>query len=251
MRTLGLAVGVVAVTLTAAVLVRGQPDRPAAEAGRTRTVTANGSATVRGTADTARLYFTVNTTERTVAVARARNAAAVKTVREAVAALKIDGLRVRTTESHVNAVRSPQPPFEANGFEVSQSLALVLTDADPARLAAAAERVLDAGLANGVNAGGGVTFFRADDAELRREAVRKAVEDAVESARACAAGAKAMVVEVVSVEELENPWEDVSFGGPRAGVANTFAGGAGQGPTPSLTAGAWEVTRRVRVVCRY
>ena len=250
LRTLGILVGVVGVTLVAAFFVRGQPDRPA-EPPRPRAVTASGSATVRGPADAARLHFTVDTFERTVPLARAKNAAAVKTVREAVAAVKVEGLRVRTTDSHVRAVTSREPPHEVTGFSVSQSLALVLTEADPTRLAATAERVLDAGLANGVNADGGVDFFRTDDSELRREAMRKAVEDAVESAKAFAAGAKVTVQEVVSIEDGERGDEPV-FARQPTGTGNPFfGGGGGQAERPTFTAGAWEVTRRVRVVCRY
>lgn len=248
MRRLGILFGAIIVALVTSVLVHGQPDRPKPEpAGTVRTITAYGTGTARGAPDAARVYLEVNGRAKTVPEARVENARAAKALREAIAGLKVGGLRIRITSSDVRPATDRNR--EVTGYVASVTFALFISDPDPERLAATTERVLDTGLQNGANADGAVLFFRADDAELRREAMRKAVEDAVASARALAAGAKVTVAEVVTIEEIHT-WGDDGDIGPRGGGGNPLHGGGPQVQT-TFAAGAWEVSRRVRVICRY
>jgi uncharacterized protein YggE len=248
MRRLGILLGAILAALVTAVLVHGQPDRPRPEtAGTVRTITAYGTGTASAAPDAARVYLEVTSNAKTVPAARAENARAAKAVREALAGLKVEGLRTRISGSDVHPTRNKDG--ELTGYSVSVTFAVFIPDREPERLAANAERVLEAGLQSGANADGGVYFFRSDDAELRREAMRKAVEDAVASTRALAAGAKVTVAEVVTIEEIYRWGEDGDLG-PRGGGGNPLLGG-GEPAQTTFAAGAWEVSRRVRVVCRY
>jgi uncharacterized protein len=248
MRRLWIVFGIILASLVGAALVHAQLDRPAPNVPPSaRTITMAGSATVRANADSARLFFGVESSAKTVPVARTENAKAVKNFQEAVAALNVNGLRVRTTTSGVRPVHPRPTSDEVIGYVVYQSFALLITEPDPEKLAAAAERVLDAALQNGANAEGGIFFFLADDAELKREATRKAVEDALALARSGAAGAKAIIAEVIKIENLSSPWDEEGDAGVRGGLGNPFMMQA----RTSITAGAWEVTMRVRIVCCY
>jgi hypothetical protein len=79
------------------------------------------------------------------------------------------------------------------------------------------------------------------------EAMQKAVEDALASARAYAAGAKVTITEVVTIDgaSAENDFEPRGVGNPLHAPAD------GNVEIKGLAAGGWVVSSRVRVVCRF
>ncbi len=168
MRTAMYLVGVLAVAAVGAMLVHGQPDRPAAPlpaVGRTITVVGTGIAT--GKPDSARVTFAVSTRADAVPDGRTRTAATVRKVQTAIADLKLADVRTLTAETWVRQALEQKEPYKLLGYDVWQSFTARIRRDDPDRLAADIERVYDAGLANGANADGGVYFFRQDETALR------------------------------------------------------------------------------------
>ena len=102
-----------------------------------------------------------------------------------------------------------------------------------------------------MNSGGNIEFFKADDSEMKRESMTKAVEDGIVNARAYASGAKLTTVGVVEISgQNDFFWGNQSWGGFNGGFG--FQGGfGGAGAAPSFVAGDWKVSSQVRVVMRY
>jgi uncharacterized protein YggE len=244
-RLILLAVGSLAVALACAVLLRGGAALPDPGPGKPQhTVTALGSATVSGKPDSARVYLGVVTKAETVPAAREENARVVGKVQAAIVALKVPNLKTRTSESRVDIQYAEHDRSRVVGYEVRQSFTVLVKESDPEKLGAIAGRLLDAGLQNGVNYQGDVEFFKADDSELRRQAMSKAVENALANAEAYAAGAKAKVVEVAEITGQDSDYEPTGFIGQGGGFSQRRSGS-------SLDAGEWHVSSRVHVVCRY
>lgn len=234
------------IVLTCVILLGGhanqaERERPTPQ----RTITAIGSATVTGKPDSARVYLGVTTNGKTVAAAREENARVIGKVQGALLALKLSDLKTRTSESHVSITYAQDDRSKVVGYVVRQSFTVLIKESDPERLGTMAGRVLDAGLQNGVNRDGDIEFFKADDSEMRRQAMRKAVEDGLANAHAYAAGAKVNTVGIMDIVGEDRYYEEKGFGGQ-------FGGGfGGTGGAPSIVAGDWKVSSRVRVVCRY
>ncbi len=247
MRATATLLGVLLVAVTATVLVRGQPDRPAVPPATGRTITVTGTGTATGKPDSARVSFAVSSRAADVPEARTKTATAVRKVLDAVAALKLADVRTRTTGTSVSQPRDDKDPARDLGFDVWQGFTARISRPDPDQLAAEAERILDAGLANGANANGGVEFFVEDATALRRQAQQRAVEDAVAAAGAYAAGAKLTVSEVASIDGSSGEREDTM-----SQVQSNFVGGRRAGAElPSFASGNVSITCTVRVVCRY
>src|SRR5438552_13076275 len=106
----------IGVTITAAAIVvlvcgvavlRGQVAGGGAEAKpEKRNINTSGSATVKVKPDSARVYFGVQTMARTIKDARTQNGGKVKKVLDALTGLKIDNLKMKTSDVHVELVQS-------------------------------------------------------------------------------------------------------------------------------------------------
>ncbi len=235
--------GSIVAVLSCVFLMRGHADQPeAAPLTPQRTIKADGSATVVGTPDSARVYFGVITSGETVAAARTENARIIAKVQAALLALKLADLKSRTRDNSVSILYEDSKRHKIVGYQCDQSFSVLVKEADPEKLGAIASRLLDAGLQNGVNSKGNIEFFKEDDTELRRQAMTKAVEDAIANANAYAAGAKGKNVSVVSITE------QTSRGGFGGGFQGGFNGGAN---VPGIVVGNWNVTSSVHLVCRY
>ncbi len=245
-----LVAGSVVAVLTCVFLMRGHADQPeAAPLTPQRTITVDGSATVVGTPDSARVYFGVVTIGDTAAAARTENARTIAKVQAALLALKLADLKSRTRDNSVTILHEDSKRHKIVGYQCEQSFSVLVKEADPEKLGAIANRLLDAGLQNGVNSRANIEFFKEDDTEQRRQAMTKAVEDALANANAYAAGAKGKNVSVVSITERTSR---EGFGGQFGGGQGGFNGGFGGGNVaPGIVAGNWQVSSSVRVVCRY
>jgi uncharacterized protein YggE len=239
--------------LAACLLVRGQPaSRPEAESRKEpRTIQTAGTATVKVKPDSARVFFGVQTLARTVKAAREENSQKVQKFMEAVLALKVPDLKMKTTNLNVEVVQSHSADAarlpEIVGYRVTNTFSVLVKDQDAVRLGANASRVLDAALENGANVVEQIVFFKEDEANIRRDALARAVEEALANARALASGAH---VRVLDTFRLEGQPEFTSGPG-QCGLTNTVVvGRAAAGETPVI-AGDLEVTCRVSVSCNY
>jgi uncharacterized protein YggE len=236
--------------MTAMSLFQSHANQGAGEAAATSkgTITAEGSATVTGKPDSARVYFEVITRAKTVAAAREENARVVGKVQSALQALKLPDFKSRTRESNLSIKYADRDETRIESYEIRQTFSVLIKEADPEKLGVTAARILDVGLENGVNSGGRVEFFKADDTEMKRAAMTKAVEEAVANARAYAAGANLKPLGVAEITEQ-------NWGSPFGGLSNGlgFQGGSGRGVggLPTFVAGDWAVSCQVRVVLKY
>ena len=131
-----------------------------------------------------------------VATAVADNSRLAAAVSTAVRALHIPTLTVRTLSFDVTPIyeqfpSTPPPtrPPHIVGYQVTDSLAVRLTNADPARLAADTGHVLDAALAAGANRIDEVRFGLADSNPALRLTLADATRDARMTAHTLAAAA--------------------------------------------------------------
>jgi uncharacterized protein len=218
-----------------------------------RLLTTSGSATIRVKPDSARVFFTVETYSPQVKEARADNAQKTRKIMEAIKALKIANLKTKSDNVNVVLVmsqdRTPTTLPKLLGYHITNSFTVLVENEDAVKLGKSASEILDAALENGVTGVGRIMFFKKDSQALRREALTKAVEDAMTNARALARGADEKVLESVTING-----EPRYFSIPD-GLSNTMnvqdinLGGAG-GSTP-VVAGALEITCNVSVTCRY
>lgn len=237
---------------TALVLRAQQAAVPGAEAKSDRgKITTSGTATLKVKPDAARVYFGVQTISKTVKAAREENSERCKNLIAALNALEIRDLKMKTADINVDLVQSNQHDVtklpEILGFRVTNSFSVLIQDKDAAKLSANASRVLDTALEKGANFIQRMEAFRYDDAELKREGLAKAVEDAVTNAAALAAGAKVRISGTYSIDGQP----DYQYGRGQCGLTNALVvGGGGIGDTPVIV-GDLEITIRVSVTCTY
>jgi len=249
------------VLLLGVVLSRGQNPAPAAGAAAAdkkepRTLRTTGSATVRVKPDAARVFFGVQTSAATIQQARLENNGRVRKMMEALAALKIPDLKMKTSDVQVDIIYgrvdgAQLPPI--SGYRVSNTFTVLVQDKDAAKLGMLASRVLDTALENGANSVQQITFLRQDGTtQARRKALTGAVEDALANARALAAGAKQDRVEVLTIDGQPVYREYPYYRGQNAMVQSTnVAMPEGAGSEAALVVGDLEVTCHVNVTCTY
>jgi uncharacterized protein len=244
--------GTLGLLLAAAVLLHGQGRaEPAADTKKDkRTLHTAGTATIKIKPDAARVFFGVQTIAKTVKAAREENGLKVKKVMDALVDLKIADLKMKTTNLSVELVQSQEPVVklpEILGYRVTHTLSVLVSDQNSVKLSSTAARVLDTALENGANVVQQIVVFKQDEAETKRQALSKAVEEALANAKAIAAGAKVQVLDTISID---GPPE-YSYGMGQCGLTNSaVVPEAGGGDTP-VAVGDLEITCRVSVTCSY
>ena len=241
------------VLLGTAFFLRGQ--QAGAPAGEPKTekgtINTSGTATLKVKPDAARVIFGVQTIGKTVKATRVENSEKCKTLITGLNALQIPNLKMKTADINVDLVQSSQSDPtrlpELLGYRVTNSFSVLVQDNDSAKLSQNASRVLDTALENGANFVQRMVAFRHDDAAIKREGLTKAVEDALDNARAIAAGAKVRVSGTFAL----NGQPEYYYGQGQCGLTNTLVvGGEGVGDTPVIV-GDLEITIRVSVICTY
>jgi uncharacterized protein YggE len=217
-----------------------------------RTISTSGSATIRVKPDAARLFFSVTSEAGTVKEARAQTAAKFNKVNAALVDLKVPDLKMKTSDITLEPVYLPAHeghPAQLTGYRSTHSFTVLVTDTNVEKLSANAGRVLDSGFENGVNVMQQIVFLKLDEKETRRQAMTKAVEEAMNNARAIGAGAHIELVEPVAISgEPAYRW-----GGGRSSLQNVQSVGpvGGGGDSTEMVAGDLEVTCSVSVICHY
>jgi uncharacterized protein YggE len=206
-----------------------------------RTIHTYETATVRVKPDHARAFLRIQTTADTVKEARTQNANHVNKVMNAIKGLGLADLKMKSTNLHMEPVYSKEEKKDKLpqllGYRVNHTFTILVRDEDSAKLGAAAARVLDTALENGVDHVEQVVFFKADLVATRREALQKATEDALANARAIAAGAQETVAAVARLDSLD-------YGVAQNNTNSMVALGANDDAT-ALVAGDVEVSYRI------
>jgi uncharacterized protein YggE len=134
---------------------------------RQRTIHTAGTGTVRIRPDRARVFIGVQTYAATVKQARSQNAAQTKQVTDALTALKIPDLKMKSTNMTVELipadVEGSRTPKVA-GYRVTNTFTALIANDDPERLGPLAGRVLDTALESGANLVQQIVFFKEDTA---------------------------------------------------------------------------------------
>jgi uncharacterized protein len=242
----GLAVGVFFVVV---LVLHGQPRaEPLSETkGHERKVSASGTATVRVKPDSARIFFGVETTAKTIKEARDQNSQETKKVLDVLRALKMPNLKMKTSTVSVEIVKkySNEAP-EIAGYRLTNSFTVLITTDDPQKLGQTAGQVLDAALEAGANQVQQVAIFRQDTTEVKRQALALAVREAKANAQALAEGAKAEIKDTIEINDQPR-----YYFGFNNQSSNISLPGGGLGEETPVVAGEVEVTCHVNVTCTY
>jgi uncharacterized protein YggE len=219
-----------------------------------RVIHAGGSASVRVSPDSARLFFSVQTMAPKLASARGENAQLTKRVIDAVRKLQIPKLKMKSSDIQVgiryaDTARAERLPTVL-GYTVTNSFTVLVENDDPTKLSEAATRLLDTALENGVNQVPQVTFFRKDLKETQRRAMAEAVLDALQNARTLARGADVRITDTIDISSEANTFYPYTLAQNTLTNAVFPAGGEGGSATP-LVAGDLDVTMRVHITCTY
>ena len=239
--------------LASVLISRAQAPGEAADPAKDkRTITTSGAATIKVKPDAARVFFGVQTAAETIQEARKENNKRSRKVIDALRALNIPDLKLKTADINVQVVNERQRDElhlpKVLGYQVTNSFTALVTDKDAVRLGANASRVLDTALENGANFVQQIGAFREDEAEVRREGLSKAVEAALANAGAIAAGAKVKIKDTFTLQGQP----EYTYGQGQCGLTNRIvvAGDGAAGDTPVIV-GDLEVTIRVSVTCTY
>ena len=211
------------------------------------TINTSGSATVRTKADSARVALRVQTSAETIKGARENHRARVQKVMDGLLSLKLPDLKVATSIVHVEMIyeyksREMIELPKLLGYRVTTNLAGTICDVDPSKLGNMTMQILDAALESGATSVQHIVFSRMDDAEIRRQALAKAVEDALQNARAIA---EAAGVEIKGKQSIQ--------GQPQYSSRYEYTSGE-KGSLPgdtTVVAGDVEITCTVGVVCTF
>jgi len=217
-----------------------------------RTISTSGEARIWIEPDRARVYLGIETMGETVDMARNENAAKMSTVMAALKRLKIGGMLIKAPSYDVSLVKEPE--YDATragrlpkiiGYKVTQEFTVLLENKDMLVLSEGASRVVDTALNNGVNIIERVEFFKEDDSEHKREAMRLAVKDAISNARAMADAAGVSIKDYTTIGSSMHYWQPPMMTQMRQAFAPAEEGSV---PT-TLVAGKIAVTCNVHLSC--
>ena len=238
--------------LAAVLFLRSQPTTtvrgPEAEKDK-HTINASGAATIRIKPDSARVFFGVQTIAKTVREAREENSAKTRAVLDALRNLHIKDLKMKTSNVNVELLQSHRGEATLPailGFRLTNSFTVLITDQDAASLSSKASQVLDSALEAGANQVQQILFFVRNEEEVNRQALSKAVEDALANAQALAAGAKVTIRDTVAISGQPEYYRY-----PAQMMQNSMPVGGPRGSETPVVAGDLEITCRVNIECRY
>ena len=200
------ALPIAAVLLTASAIAGvAQPHLGRSADAPAKTITVSGNGTVTTVPDRASFDFTIETRAQTATGAMARNADAAAAVATALKNAGVAAADIQTSQVSL-APQTNQDGTEIIGYAASNTISVKTTIAK-------AGSVVDAAVGAGANGVSGPSLSRSDEDALYRDALKKAVADAGEKAKALASAA------------------GLSLGG-----VQTIVEGGGQGPIPFASA---------------
>lgn len=217
-----------------------------------RVLTTSGQSSIRVKPDSARVFFRVENYGQQVREVRTDNAKRVKKVMDALRALKIDNLKMKSSNVNVQPVVHNFPQAEMKlpqvlGYHVINTFTVLVTNEDAVKLSEQASKVLDSALENGATGVEQIVFFKRDAEDVRRQALTKAVEEAMANARALARGADEKIVASINITGEPR----VYYGGRAQNTLQNVSSFPGNDSDTPLVAGDLEITCSVSITCRY
>lgn len=217
-------------------------------------IVTSGEAKVWIEPDRARVFLGIETMAGQVDLAREENASKIKKVMGALKALKIKDMLIKAPSYNVSLVKEREHVATKEGrlpkiigYKVRQDFTVLLQNKDALILSKDAAQVIDTALDNGVNIIQNVSFFKEDDSQDRRAALKLAVENGIANAKAIAKTAGLSIEEYTRIDSSVQYWQ------PRNQMTRQmFSGGGGVGsaPTPTtLAAGKIAISSKVTLHC--
>jgi hypothetical protein len=216
-------------------------------------LTTAGTGAVRFKPDSARVFLRVDSQAPTIQSARAQNNKDVKQVIDALKGLQIPNLKMKSDNITVTQVfeRRDSPITDrlpkVLGYVVHYHFTALVENEDPAKLSEYAGQVLDTALAHGANNLQQVLIFRKDQTAFRRQALTRAVEDALANARALAAGAH-QTIQATTAISGEPQYVYFNY---NTRLQNSIQQAVPEGENTPVMAGELEISCRVSLTCRY
>ncbi|MEW6670377.1 MAG: SIMPL domain-containing protein [Thermodesulfobacteriota bacterium] len=171
-------------------------------------VITDGTAEVSGQNDSARLSFAVVTEGDGLEPVSADNDAKTRAVLQAVKGLGIETLKLETSSYRVTPQRDykARPP-RIKGYEVFNAVEATLEGLAPEQLSKIVTKIIGKALDSGANSVQSVQFYIRNREGLEKEALKLAVEQAVERAKtmAAAAGVKLRHIVSLSTQPFQTP----------------------------------------------
>jgi len=217
-----------------------------------KVITTAGEATVWVNPDRARIFLGIETLQETIDAAHKENAAKMKKAVAALKALKIKEMLIKAPGYNVSLVK--EPTYEAAkagrlpkiiGYKVTQNFTVLLKNKDPLILSKNASYVIDTALRNGVNIIEKVVFFKEDDSQERRKALKLAVKDAISNAKAIAEAAGVSVKSYTLISTSTYYWQPPQIAQMTQAFTPQEAGRA----TTTLIAGKIPIFCKVQLHC--
>jgi uncharacterized protein YggE len=250
---LAISASAVSALLVCVLFLRGQAPGAAGDPAREkRTITTSGAATLKVKPDAARVFFGVQTAAGTIQEARTDNSKRSRKVIDALRALNIPDLKLKTANINVEIIYERQQDElhlpKVLGYKVTNTFSALIKDKDAVRLSANAGRLLDTALESGANSVQQIVAFREEELDVRRQGLSKAVEAALANADAIAAGAKVRVRDTFSLQGQP----EYTYGPGQCGLTNRIVvAGEAAGETTPVIVGDLELTITVNVTCTY
>ena len=147
-------------------------------------------------------------------------------------------------ESEYEAAKAGQLP-KIIGYKVTQNFTVLLKNKDPLILSKSASYVIDTALRNGVNIIEKVVFFKEDDSQERRKALKLAVKDAISNAKAIAEAAGVSVKSYTLIGTSTYYWQPSQI----AQMTQTFTPQEADTASTILIAGKIPISCKVQLHC--
>jgi uncharacterized protein YggE len=207
-------------------------------------VFAEGSADVTGENDSARILLSVQSEAREMEKAAADNATKTKAVLQAVKALPIKDLKIKTRNYRI----TPQKDYKAKppvtkGYEVRNEIEITTEGFAPKELSAQVSKMIATSLKNGANSVHNIQFYIRDKQELEKQGLSLATKEAMAQAQilASAAGVKLGRIVSISNQPIAVPIRAEMFRSAGAAVQETSM-------EPPIESGESKIFFRVSVV---
>jgi uncharacterized protein YggE len=212
---------------------------PAPDSDR-RTITVDGTGTVKLDPDTADVSLGVLTQNASLETAQEQNSTATQAIMDALTADGIAAEDIVTSGYWIYPINEYDDNGNlvgVTGYQVNTTLTVTIRDTS------IVGQVLDDAVAAGANQVNSISFYVDDTDAAASQARRQAIENAKAKADEMAEAAGVIVVGVYSIEEVSSPdATPVNYD-----MAESAAAGRGGGPVP-VSPGQASVTVRVQVV---
>jgi uncharacterized protein YggE len=163
-------------------------------------VFAEGTADVTGENDSARIFLSVQSEAREMEKAAVNNATKTEAVLQAVKALPIKDLKLKTRNYSV----TPQKDYKAKppvtkGYEVRNEIEITTEGFSPRELSDQVSKVIETSLKNGANTVQNIQFYIKDKQELEKQGLGLATKEAMAQAQVLASAGGVKLGRIVSI----------------------------------------------------